>query len=258
MTLVTVEDVRRVRVLTLAHAKPTNPLSAELKAAVTAALREADADDGVAAVVLTGGAGRSFSAGGDFNEVRTLAAPDDVDAWIDRVTDFYLSLLTVAKPTVAAIDNHAIGMGFQIAMMADWRILTTHASLMMPELEHGLGASMAAAILTTTSGYDTARRIVMSCQPVSPDAALAAGIADEVCERDLLLERAVQRAERLGGYPRDAFSLTKKALTRPLRDVLETTREQSKTVHRAAFAARAMHPHFDRVLHRGPVVGARA
>lgn len=257
MNLVAVEDVARVRVLTFAHEKSTNPFNKEMKAAVTDALRDAEADDAVTAVVLTGGYDRSFSAGGDFTEVRELSSPEEVDAWIDRITDFYLGLLAVTKPTVAAIDNHAIGIGFQIAVMLDWRVMSTRASLMMPELEHGIGASMASAILTTTCGYDAARHVVMSCQPISPAGALSAGIVDEVTEREFLLDRAVQRAERLGSYPRSAFSVTKAALTKPLRDVLEQTREQSKAVHRAAFSARAMHTHFDRVLDRTPVAAAR-
>lgn len=258
MNLVTIEDVRRVRVLTFAHEKPTNPFNKQMKTAVTDALRDAEADDAISSVVLTGGYDRSFSAGGDFNEVRALSTPEEVDAWIDRITDFYLALLSVTKPTVAAIDNHAIGIGFQIAVMLDWRVMSTRASLMMPELEHGIGASMASAILTTTCGYDRARHLVMSCQPLSPAGALGAGIVDEVTEREFLLERAVQRAERLGSYPRGAFSMTKKALTAPLRDVLEQTREQSKAVHRAAFGARAMHAHFDRVLDRPSVAAGHA
>lgn len=257
MTLVHVEDVDRVRVVTFTHPKPTNPFGREMKAAVTQALLAADADDRVDAVVLTGGVDRSFCAGGDFTEVRELVDPDDIEAWIDRIVDLYLTIVDVSKPTVAAIDKHAIGLGFQVALMTDWRLMSTHASLMMPELEHGLGASMASSILTTVAGYGVARQIVLSCQPVSPAAALEARICDEVVERELLLERAVLRAARLGGYPRDCFTATKKVLTAPLRETLVRTREQSKSVHRAAFAARAMDGHIDRVLHRTPVGAAR-
>lgn len=256
MALVLVDDVGAVRVLTLAHDKPTNPFSMEMKAAVMAAFREADDDDRVSAIVLTGGVDRSFSAGGDFNEVRQISGDVEVDAWIDRVTDLYLSALDISKPTVAAIDNYAIGIGFQLAMMFDWRIMSTRASFMMPELEHGIGASMAAAILTATCGYDMARHVIMSCQPISPSSALSIRMVDEVTERELLVDRAIQRAERLGSYPESCFGVTKRALTNTIRTVLEDTRQQSKIVHRAAFRAKSMHGHLDRVLHRDGSVAA--
>jgi carboxymethylproline synthase len=136
--------------------------------------------------------------------------------------------------------------------MFDWRIVSTRACFIMPELEHGIGASMASAILSTTSGYDVARRIVISCQPISAAEAVALHLADEVAERELLLDRAVARAGRLGDYPFSSFSQTKRALTGPLRAALTQTREQSKLVHRAAFRAKAMHGHMDRVLNRAP------
>lgn len=257
MALVLADDVEGVRVLTLAHEKPTNPFNQQMEAAVITALCEADGDDRVCSVVLTGGVNRSFSAGGDFNEIRQISSDVEVDAWIDRVTDLYLSALNVRKPTVAAIDDYAIGIGFQLALMFDWRIMSTHATLMMPELEHGIGASMASAILTATCGYDTARHLIMSCQPVSASSALSARMVDEVTEREFLIERAIQRAQRLGGYPDRCFSVTKHALTNTLRNVLEETRQQSKIVHRAAFRAKAMHSHFDRILHKdGSVVGS--
>lgn len=251
MGLVLATDIGEVRVLTLAHEKPTNPFNLEMETAVIAALRETDDDERVRSVVLTGGVNRSFSAGGDFNEVRQISTDTEVDAWIDRVTDLYLGALDVRKPTVAAIDNHAIGIGFQLAMMFDWRIMSTHATLIMPELEHGIGASMASAILTATCGFDTARHVIMSCQPISASSALNSRMVDEVTEREFLIERAIQRAQRLGGYPDKCFSVTKTALTSTLRIVLEDTRQQSKIVHRAAFRAKAMHGHFNRILRTG-------
>ncbi|GHE37978.1 enoyl-CoA hydratase [Streptomyces longispororuber] len=248
MALIEVADVDRTRVLTLAHEKPTNPFGKAMAHACMAAVRAADADDGVDAVVVSGGPDRCFSAGGNFNEARTLATDDAVDETIDWCTDLYLSVLDVGKPTVAAIDRHAIGLGFQLAMMFDWKLMSTRADLVMPELEHGIGASMAATILSTSCGYDVARHVVMSCRPIPPETAVGLRMVDETCEPEFLLDRALQRAGRMGRYPRVAFSATKRVLTQPMRTALENTREASKAVHRATFGAKAMHRHFDRVL----------
>jgi carboxymethylproline synthase len=249
MVHVKVEDVERVRVITWVHEKATNPIGRTIAKALVAALAEAEADDDVDAIVLTGGAGRSFSAGGDFAEVQLVEGDEAVDGLIDWVTDLYLSVLSIEKPVVAAIDEYAVGLGFQMSMMCDWRIMTTNGSFMMPELRHGIGASVGAAILTVTSGLNVARRVIMSCESIPARAALDADLVDELVEPESLLTRAVQRADPLGRYPRAAFVGSKRALTAPMAAALEETRGQSKAVHRKAFEAKAMHEHFARILH---------
>ncbi|MDX3228671.1 enoyl-CoA hydratase/isomerase family protein [Streptomyces sp. ME19-01-6] len=248
MALINVEDVERVRLLTLAHEKPTNPFGKEMAGVFMEAMREADGDENIDAIVVSGGRDRCFSAGGDFNEALRLATDDAVNETIDWCTDLYLSVLDTSKPTIAAIDRHAIGLGFQLAMMFDWKMMTTRADLVMPELEHGIGASMAATIISTTCGYDVARHAIMSCRPIAPDTALRLSMVDEVCEPDFLLDRALQRAQRMGRYPNVAFSATKRVLTDRLRTALEYSREESKAVHRKTFAAKAMHKHFGNIL----------
>lgn len=256
--VITYEDFNGVRVLTLAHPKETNPYAPEMRNALVEEFRKAEVEPGVKALVLYGGRDRSFSAGGDFNETIEISNDQQADEWIDSATDVYLAIVNCSKPTVCAVDNFAIGMGFQVALMFDWRVMSTRAQFLMPELEHGIGASMASAILTTTSGYDVARRIVMSCQPIHSHEALEMRLVDEVTESDFLLERAIARASRLGGYPPQNFSNTKKVLNSVLRAALEDSREQSKRVHRAAFADTSMHAHFNRVLHRGHQDGGGA
>ncbi|MFE0171809.1 enoyl-CoA hydratase/isomerase family protein [Streptomyces sp. NPDC059002] len=251
MALIDVTDVDRTRVLTLAHEKPTNPFGKEMAHLFMEAVGKADADDDVDAVVVFGGQDRCFSAGGNFNEARLLATDEAINETIDWCTDLYLSVLNTRKPTVAAIDRHAIGLGFQLAMMFDWKIMSTRADLVMPELEHGIGASMAATILSTACGHDVARHVIMSCRPIGPDTARDRRMVDEICEPEFLLERALQRAARMGRYPEIAFSATKRVLVTPMREALENSREASKAVHRATFGAKAMHKHFDNVLGTG-------
>ncbi|SOD91393.1 hypothetical protein [Streptomyces sp. Ag109_G2-15] len=52
-------------------------------------MTDLDGDDRIRCVVLYGGAGRSFGAGGDFHEVSEFSGGDEVDAWIDDITDLY-------------------------------------------------------------------------------------------------------------------------------------------------------------------------
>jgi len=246
--LLKIVDYDAIRVITLNHQSRNNPFSAALETDIKTALCEADADDSVEALVVTGGNGRSFSAGGDFNEVKKLKGGDEVDLWIDRVTELYASALRVSKPTVAAVDNYAIGMGFQFALMFDWRVASSQAEFRMPELKHGIGCSMGGTILNHVLGFSTMQKIIYECDSISAAQAEHYGFVNQVVAPDQLLSRALEIARQLAAYPRASYRSTKAAVGQGLLDVLYRSAGKSKEVHRAAFADRSAQQHFARVL----------
>lgn len=248
MPLIIESDVESVRVVTLNHNNRTNPFSEDLENGVKSALARANADDAVKAIVVTGGPNRSFSAGGDFNEVRQLRGGDEVDRWIDRVTDLYLSVLRVEKPTVAAIDGYAIGMGFQFSMMFDWRIAASTSEFRMPELKHGIGCSVGVAILQHAVGYAIMQEIVLACDSIRAEKAAQYAIVNQITDSEHLLEEAISRANTLAEYPKIPYRATKRTFTRGMEGVLKVSAQASKEVHRAAFSSRSPHAHFDRIL----------
>ncbi|ALK34957.1 enoyl-CoA hydratase/isomerase family protein [Burkholderia plantarii] len=247
-TLVKIADEDGIRVITLDHESRNNPFSAAMEDSIRRALREADQDDTVGAIVVTGGEGRSFSAGGDFNEVKNLTGGDDVDRWIDRVTELYAAVLRVSKPTVAAVDHYAIGMGFQFALMFDWRVVATRAEFRMPELRHGIGCSMGGTILNYVVGFSTMQKIIYECDGIPAARARDFGFVNELVEPPLLLARAKAVARQLAGYPRASWRATKVAVGQGLLDLLHETADRSKAVHRVAFTDRSAQQHFARVL----------
>ncbi len=248
MTDVLETNVDGIRLLQLNHTNPHNPFSRALEDAVKQALRRADADDSVQAVVVHGGAGRSFSVGGDFNEVKNLSGITEIDEWIDRVTDLYTTALTFSKPSVAAIGGHAVGMGFQFGMMFDWRLMAQDAHLNMPELRHGIGCSMGAAILSQLATWNAMRDIIYRCEPLPATRALDYGLIDQIAPPSDLLSEALARARMLASYPQVAFRSTKKVVNHSMIERLRQSCADSKQVHRAAFAARDAQRHFQTIL----------
>ena len=162
--LVFSRDIDGVRVIYLNHPNRYNPFNEALGNAVQKALELADKDTSINAIVVYGGEGRSFGVGGDFNEVQWLSGGEDVDRWIDRIMNLYLAVLNVKKPTIACIDGFGIGISFQFGMMFDWRIMADCGELIMPELKHGIGCTIGAAILNAVSGYNNMRDIVYGCE----------------------------------------------------------------------------------------------
>jgi len=248
MSLVLTRNWDGVQYITLNHENPNNPFSRSLEKAVISAVTDASHDDAVKAIVVAGGDNRSFSAGGDFNEVKNLSTPDSVDEWIDRVMELYISVLQVNKPTVAAVDKYAIGMGFQYSMMFDYRFGTSATNYAMPELRHGIGCTVGSAILGFTHGYNAMREIIFKCQEIKAADALRLGLINEVVTQADLQKSAIAKALEFSSYPQTSFQRTKETMNKKFISVLNSAREDSKQVHRLSFAARDAQKHFSKVL----------
>jgi len=89
------------------------------------------------------------------------------------VFDLYCGILQVTKPTVAAIDGYAIGVGFQVALCCDWRIATPDTQLLMWELKHGCACTVGGYMLERLLGRAAMMDIIYGCQAVPVDWAAA-------------------------------------------------------------------------------------
>ncbi|AWK40178.1 enoyl-CoA hydratase/isomerase family protein [Photorhabdus laumondii subsp. laumondii] len=240
-------DFSSIRVIILNHENKHNPFSESLENSIKKSLIKADQDDNVKAIVVYGGENRSFSSGGDFSEVKNLSG-ESVERWIDRVIDLYCAVLNVNKPTVAAVDGYAIGMGFQFSLMFDQRIVSSEAKFIMPELKHGIGCSVGAAILSFTHGHNIMKKIVFECEEISSEMCIEYNIANQVIDKEILLETAIERANLLATYPKTAYLNTKKFMNKKFVDILEDSRKESKLVHKNSFGSRDSQKHFKKVL----------
>jgi carboxymethylproline synthase len=248
MSLILTRNIDGIQYVTLNHENRNNPFSRSLEKAVISAVTDASLDSAVKAIVVGGGDNRSFSAGGDFNEVKNLSTPEAVDEWIDRVMDLYISVLQVNKPTIAAVDSYAIGMGFQYSLMFDYRIGTPDTKYVMPELRHGIGCTVGSAILSFTHGYNAMREIIFKCEEITAEDSLRLGLISEIVAQDDLESRAIVKGLEFSAYPQTAFQRTKEVMNKKFISVLNAAREDSKRVHRSSFASRGAQKHFSQVL----------
>jgi carboxymethylproline synthase len=243
-----VDKQDNVAILQMNRTLATNPMNTSMNNAIIAHFKELEADDGIDAIVLTGGINRSFCAGGDFNEVQHLNDYPSVEAWIDRTIALYLAPATCGKPVIAALDNHAIGIGFQLALSCDWRVGADTSVFIMPELKHGISCTIGSYMLDRCLGRLRMQDIVLRCDPINADTSLEYGLIHEKVSGASLIEAAIKRAALLSQYPKIPFSNTKRVMNKPFIEGLLDIANASKSAHAESFKAKTSQAHMKRIL----------
>lgn len=226
-----------VALVEFSQAHEQNPFSRARMRELTGLMLEIDRDPAAGCVVLYGGPGRSFGAGGDFHEVSEFSGGDEVDAWIDDITALYSTLAGITKPVVAAIDGFAIGVGLQIALCCDLRVGSTAATLVMPEFRVGIACNFGGYMLETVVGRSVMQEMLYTCAEWPAERALADRLLHEVTQPAELLECALRHGRRIAGYTPAAVRSTRARVNGPYVEGLRRVCEEGKRSHRAAFSA---------------------
>ena len=177
---------------------PVNALSPGVPEGIARALRQAEGNEGTAAVVVIG-AGRTFVAGADIRDFQRITSGEAPR------TESLLALLPAIeaspKPVVMAIHGAALGGGLELALAGHYRVAAPDAQLGQPEVKLGLipGAG-GTQRLPRLAGIATALEMCATGNPVSAPQALRAGILDRIIEGDLLAG-AVTFAREVAGKP---------------------------------------------------------
>lgn len=157
-------------------------------------------DDAVRAVVLTG-AGRAFCAGADVNTSENATSIERHIATIGRRTGEKrrFAMAGIAKPTVCAVNGAAVGAGAELTLFCDVRIASTKARLGWVFVHRSLvpGLGIGTYMLPRLIGVDRALEVLMSGKIYDATEALQMGLVREVVEPDVLLARAVEKANMM-------------------------------------------------------------
>lgn len=184
-----IDTTDRVRTLTLNRAQARNALSTALRTQFYAALREAEADDEVDVVILTG-ADPVFCAGLDLKELGdTTELPDISPKWP-----------AMNKPVIGAINGAAVTGGLELALYCDILIASEHARFADTHARVGLLPTWGLSVrLPQKVGIGLARRMSLTGDYLSAEDALRAGLVTEVVAHDELLPAARRVAASIVG-----------------------------------------------------------
>jgi len=213
------ETAGNVEVLRLQHGK-VNALDTELLQALDDHLVALE-EEPWRAVVMTG-EGRAFSAGLDLPRVVEGGA-EYVTSLLEVLTRLLLRLIRFPRPTVAAINGHAIAGGCILPCACDSRLMAA-GSGRIGVTELLVGVPFPTAVLEPLREVVDPRylrRLVYESSLLSAEEALDAGLVDEVLPLENLIPRSLELAERLARIRPPVFTMTKRQLTAPLLERIE-------------------------------------
>jgi enoyl-CoA hydratase len=203
--LVLVHVDHHVAVITINDPDRRNAVTAEISAALRAAVDAAEANTDVHALIVTG-AGKAFCAGANLT-----ALGEATEDGLRVIYDGFLAVANCALPTIAAVNGAAVGAGLNLALAADVRIAGPHA-LFDPRFQKlgihpGGGATW---MLQRAVGPQVARASLLFGMSFDAETAVRHGLALEVAEDPVAAAREL--AAGPAAAPRDVVLATKASM----------------------------------------------
>ena len=195
-----------------------NPVDAVMHAELGEVWRDIDADPEVNAVIITG-AGRAFSAGGDFAMIEQVIADFETRARVwKEARDLVYNVINCSKPVVSAMRGPAVGAGLVCGLLADVSIATKDARIIDGHTRLGVAAGDHSVIVwPLLCGLAKAKYHLLLCEPLSGEEAERIGLVSLCVEDADLQEKALVIARRLAAGSPSAIRWTKYALNNWLR-----------------------------------------
>ena len=211
--------LNHVATIEIARPEKKNAITVDMYDAMAKALRAADADATVRAVMITGQPG-VITSGNDLEDFMQRPA-QGMDS---PVFQFMQALAGCEKPVVAAVTGAAIGIGTTLLLHCDLVYVSDEARLAMPFTSLGLVPEFASSlILPQLLGHAKAAEKLLLGDPFSPQDAVDLGLANAVLPAGEVVNHARRMAERFNTLPPAAVRESKKLMKRGSLDrVLET------------------------------------
>jgi enoyl-CoA hydratase len=207
-------------VVTLNRPERLNAVNGRMHTELARFSRDFAADPELRVLVLTG-EGRAFCAGGDFSPSDDMGAdPDQSHMWLEA-REIVDHILECDKPLIAAVNGYAMGLGANVALLCDVVVAGPATVFADTHVNMGIGAGDGGQLIWPfLIGVNRAKYFLMTGDRVSGKEALDIGLANFYVEdKDELLPRAMEVAEKLASGPPKAIAASKMAVNAYLRSV---------------------------------------
>ena len=250
--LIQMEVVNAIATITFNRPEKRNAMSDDMRSEFIHALEHVSAEKAIRALVITG-SGKGFCAGGDIAGMeRRMSAPTGeiaFNGWHrqQRVHHTQTLLHTMPKPTIAAVNGSASGLGADTALACDFLIGSEYANFTWSYINRGIipdGGGM--YLLPRRVSLSMAKQLIFSGRRVDADEALSLGILDRKTTGDALVQDAQAWAQALSQGSGTALALSKTILNQSYESTAHQVFAQgsqaqgicyTSTEHRAAVQA---------------------
>ena len=205
-----VSDKGGVRLITMNRADKKNAITEDMYAAMADAIYDAQDDAAIRVVMITGSAD-VFTAGNDMGAfLNPKARMGEADLPVER---FLQAILMAKKPLLAAVNGLAIGIGTTMLLHCDLVYAADTARFSVPFINLGLMPEAASSLLLPRAvGTKKAAEMLMFGDFQNAQDALDMGLVNAVFPADRLMEKAMERAQKLAAKPPAALLLIKDLL----------------------------------------------
>jgi len=189
---------------------PLNILDIAMMEEIQAALEEADTDGGVRVLVFRGAGERAFSAGVSIQD----HTPDRIEEMIRQFHGIFRQLAKTEKVTVAEVQGHCLGGGFELASMCDLVVAAEDARFGQPEIKLGQFPPVGVVLLPYLIGYRKAAELVLTGTTLTAQQAQELGLVNRVVSPEQLQHATDELLRELLEQSGTALRLTKTILRR--------------------------------------------
>jgi enoyl-CoA hydratase/carnithine racemase len=228
-----VERHASTALLTIDRVHAGNSISAEVTAALDAALTSLEHDGDLSAIVVTGAGDKFFSAGGDIKQYRELVTREQLHTAFERPRRLLDRLEALPVPVIAAVNGIAMGGGAELMLACDVRFAAPAARIGFPYVRLGLIPGWhGAERLVRACGYAGAMHLLATGDEVGAEEALRLGLVNRICDQRPVVDAALALAEAFA----EVAPLSLAATKRVLQATWHVPREQARQLAEQAFA----------------------
>ncbi len=212
-----IEQRDDITILVLNRPESLNAINTELRIMLIEALQQANSDETVRAVIITGSGDKAFCSGQDLAETSRYGI-DDVKQWLTANHTMYRAVRALDKPVVAALNGITAGAGFQIGLCCDVRIGYADMKIGQPEIKAGLASIVGSALMIGYIGMGHNIELSLSGELISGQRAYEIGLLNQLVAHAEVAAVALEMARKLARLAPTAMRLTKqrmRALTDP-------------------------------------------
>jgi methylglutaconyl-CoA hydratase len=199
--------------LTLNRPDKRNALNDELIAALKRALAEANRDESVRAIVITG-AGKDFCSGADLSALQKIAGASVAENLDDArsLMELFLLIRQVQVPVVAAVTGRALAGGCGLATACDLVLASSSARFGYPEVKIGFVPAMVLAILRRNVSEKRAFELLTRGDEMDAVQAYETGLVNQIFTDEMFIGSVKDYVQRFSQVSKSAVALTKKLL----------------------------------------------